>query len=536
MSKQGFSMKLEKKFEWWKTAIIYHIYIMSFSDSNADGIGDIPGIINHLDYLKWLGIDTIWVSPFYPTPFKDNGYDIKDYFGVDEKFGTLDDFNELLKQCHLKELKLILDFVPNHTSEEHPWFIESRSNQTNSKRDWFIWQDPNPSGGPPNNWISISGGSSWEFDSQTNQYYYHSFLKYQPDLNWRNTEVQDAMFDIMRYWLDKGVDGFRIDLMGFLIEDKFFRNNPPNAKQGKDSALNSMLSNAFSCHQREINEIIAKMRHFVDGYGEKLLLGEVYLSIDELMFYHANANESVHLPGNFLLILEDWNASILFDEICNYEASLNGDSWPNWVLSNHDNPRIASKIGREQARVAALFMLTSRGTPIIYYGDEIGMQDTAIPKNKMKDPAEKKRDPHRSPMQWSSGPNAGFTSGTPWQMICSDYGKFNVESEKDDPTSLLNFYRDLLHIRKNEPVLNHGIFIPVGIEDSVFSFIRKDMDTGEAFLIICNLGHKSIFFTIPPYFELKAVIVFGTDISRKGEQIGKEIRVNGDEAILAKII
>lgn len=522
--------------EWWKVANFYHIYIMSFADSNGDGIGDLPGVTQHLDYLKWLGIDAIWLSPFYSTPLKDNGYDVKNYFEVDPVFGTMDDFQELIKQSHSKGLKVILDFVPNHTSEEHPWFIESRKDTTNSKRDWYIWQNPNPKGGPPNNWISLAGGSGWELDPKTKQYYYHSFLKHQPDLNWRNTEVQEAIFQAMRFWLEKGVDGFRVDLMGFLIKDRFFRNNPPNTNHDTDSGSNYPLSPVFSSHHREVNSLIAKMRKLVDSYKEKVLLGEVYLSIDELLHYHANSEEGAHLPGNFLLVMEDWKASAIFEEICNYESSLQEESWPNWVLSNHDYPRIASKIGRNQAKVAAFLMLTSRGTPIIYYGDEIGMQDTCIAKNEIKDLAEAKRDPHRTPMQWSSESNAGFTKGKPWLEVATDFKTYNVEEEKKNPDSFLTLYRKLLLLRKQEPVLVNGLFIPVGIEGSILSYIRKDMETEEAFLIVCNLKPKAAVFEIPEYFGIKGKIVFGTHSDREGELIGKEIKVRGDEALLAKII
>jgi alpha-glucosidase len=529
-------MENKTNLPWWKTAIFYHIYPLSFMDSNKDGLGDIPGIIEKLDYLTWLGVDAIWISPLYPTPFKDNGYDIKDFSGIDPAFGTLDDFTNLLQQAHSKNIKIIMDFVPNHTSEEHPWFIEARSDRTNKKRNWYLWADPNPHGGVPNNWMSFAGKwSGWEFDSATNQYYYHSFLKHQPDLNWRNSEVQQAMFDVMHFWLKKGIDGFRIDLMGFLIKDKFLRNNPHNSKHEKDSGLQYPLTPTFSTHQREINQIIAKMRSLVDEYGDKVLLGETYLSVDELVHYHTNEETGVHLPGNYLFVMEDWKANILFEEICNYEASLQEESWPNWVLSNHDNPRIASKLGREQAKVAAFLLFCSRGTLIIYYGDEIGMQDLAISKSQMKDLAETGRDPHRAPMQWSAKANAGFTEGIPWLGVNSDYMEYNVEIEKTDPSSFLYLYRDLINLRKQEPALISGLFIPVGVEENILAFMRRDQKTGRTFFVACNLGHKAASFQIPEFFSPSGTIIYGTKSKRKGEKLEKEIALEGSEAILIQI-
>jgi alpha-glucosidase len=528
-------MEKKESLDWWKSASFYHIYPLSFMDSNNDGFGDIQGIIMKLDYLSWLGIDAIWISPIYPSPLKDNGYDVKDFFGIDPVFGTMSDFEELLKQAHAKKIKLILDFVPNHTSEEHPWFIDARSSKSNSKRDWYLWADPNPNGGLPNNWDSLAGGSSWTFDRTTNQYFYHTFLKEQPDLNWRNNEVQRMFFEIMHFWLDKGVDGFRLDLIGFLIKDKLLRNNPPNARKEKDSALHHELAQTFSAHQPEVNEIIGKMRAVVDEYKNKVLLGELSLSIDELIHYHHDDRGGIHLPGNYLFILEEWKASILFEEICNYEASLTSESWPNWVLSNHDNTRIASRVGRDQARIAAFLMLTSRGTPIIYYGDEIGMQDMAVSKTKMQDLSEIGRDPQRTPMQWSMENNAGFTQGIPWLNVNSDYKTYNVEEEKKDPDSMLNLYRDLLQLRREIPTLIHGTFIPVGVQEDVFAFLRQDKETHLTFLVVCNLGHKATFFQIPEFFSFSGTVLYGTNLSRKGESIGKEIAINGDEALLITI-
>ena len=394
---------------WWQTGVIYQIYPRSFQDTNGDGIGDLKGIERRLDYLIGLGVDAIWISPIYPSPMADFGYDVADYCGVDSRFGALADFDNLLVQAHARGLKILLDFVPNHTSDRHPWFVESRSSRDNPKRDWYIWRDPAPDGGPPNNWISDFGGSAWEWDEATGQYYYHAFLKEQADLNWRNPAVQSAMYDVMRFWFDRGVDGFRIDVLWHMVKAADFPDNPPNpAYQPAMSDMHRVLQ-LHSTDQPEVHGIAADMRAIADSYsaegrGERVLIGEIYLPVDRLMHYYGRERAGVHLPFNFQLVDAPWEARSLATLIADYEAALPPGCWPNWVLGNHDRPRVAAKRGQAQARVAAMLLLTLRGTPTLYYGDELGLSDVAIPPDAGSGPARAAR--ARARLGPRSGPHA----------------------------------------------------------------------------------------------------------------------------------
>ena len=342
--------KKDSKYLWWQRGIIYQIYPRSYQDSNGDGIGDLPGIIRRLDYLKKLGVNAVWLSPIYPSPMADYGYDIADYQDIDPIFGTLDDFDALLHEVHSRDMKLILDLVPNHTSDQHPWFLEARSSRTNPKRDWYIWHDGRPDGTPPNNWLSVFGGSAWEWDEATQQYYYHAFLKEQPDLNWRNPEVQRAMMNVMRFWLDKGVDGFRVDVMWHMVKDKQLRNNPVNPKYEPHMATYEQLLPTYSTDQPEVHDIVQKMRAVLDEYDERMMIGEIYLPIQQLMVYYGIDNKGAHLPFNFLLLSLPWEAQTIARAIDEYEGALPLGGWPNWVLGNHDQPRITSRVGLQQAK------------------------------------------------------------------------------------------------------------------------------------------------------------------------------------------
>ena len=371
---------------WWKTGVIYQVYPRSFMDANNDGIGDLQGIIGKLDYLQWLGIRALWISPIYPSPMADFGYDITDYTAIDAQFGTMADFDQLLQEAHRRELKVILDLVPNHTSDRHPWFIESKSSKNSPKRDWYIWHDGKADGSPPNNWKSVFGGDAWEWDDHTQQYYYHGFLKEQPDLHWWNPDVQEAMFDVMRFWLDKGVDGFRVDVIWHLIKDRQLRDNPPNPDYDDTQSTYNQLLPAYSTDQPEVHDIVQKMRQVVDVYNDRLIIGEVYLPLQQLMAYYGPQRNGVHMPFNFQLLTLPWHAHEIAATIDQYEGALPAEGWPNWVLSNHDRPRVASRVGEHQALVAAMLLLTLRGTPTVYYGDEIGMRDVAIPAEEQQDP------------------------------------------------------------------------------------------------------------------------------------------------------
>jgi len=339
---------MEGTTHWWQSGIVYEAYVRSFADSDGDGVGDLAGITQKLDYLSWLGVDALWLTPVYPSPMADHGYDVANYTDIEPLFGSLKDMDALIEAAHRRKLKVILDFVPNHTSDRHPWFLASKSSRTDPKRDWYIWRD-GKGDGPPNNWLAAFGGSAWAWDETTHQYYCHAFLREQPDLNWRNPEVREAMYDAMKFWLDRGIDGFRMDVLWHLIKDAAFRDNPPNPEyQPSDIPYNSLIP-AYSTDQPEVHEIVKEMRALVDRYPERLLIGEIYLPIHRLVSYYGQDRDGAHLPFNFQLITLPWNARQISAAISEYEGALPPHAWPNWVLGNHDQPRIASRVGREQA-------------------------------------------------------------------------------------------------------------------------------------------------------------------------------------------
>jgi alpha-glucosidase len=459
---------------WWKNGIVYQIYPRSFQDSDGDGIGDLRGIRQRLDYLASLGVDAVWISPIYPSPMADFGYDISDYCGIDARFGTLADFDELVRGAHARGLKVILDFVPNHTSDQHPWFTQSRSSRHDPKRDWYLWRDPadaDAGGGPPNNWLSNFGGPAWTLDPATGQYYLHSFLREQPDLNWRNPEVRAAMYEALRFWLRRGVDGFRIDVLYHLVKDASFRDNPANPAFVPGGDPSHSLLPLYTADLPEVQDIVREMRAVVDAFsdaqGERVLIGELYLPLARLMAYYGLDNQGVlqgvQLPFNFQLIGAQWQAGVIERLVRDYEAALPPGAAPNWVLGNHDKPRIASRVGPLRARLAAMLLLTLRGTPTLYYGDEIGMTDVAIPPAEVQDPFEKNepgkglgRDPQRTPMQWSTGAHAGFSQGQPWLRLADDWATCNVELQQADASSMLALYRRLIALRRAEPALHAG--------------------------------------------------------------------------------
>ncbi len=478
---------------WWQRGVIYQIYPRSFQDSNGDGIGDLNGIAQRLDHLVDLGVDAIWISPIYPSPMKDFGYDVADYCGVDARFGTLADLDALIAAAHGRGLKVLLDLVPNHSSDQHPWFIESRSSRNNPKRDWYLWRDPGPNGGPPNNWISDFGGSAWEWDETTAQYYYHAFLKEQPDLNWHNPDLREAIYAAMRFWFDRGVDGFRIDVLWHMVKHADFPDNPPNPTYTLAMGEMHSVLQLHSTDQPEVHGIAGEMRAVADAYPERVLIGEIYLPVERLMHYYGRDTPEMHLPFNFQLIDAPWEARALAKLIADYEAALPPGGWPNWVLGNHDRPRVAAKLGEAQARVAAMLLLTLRGTPTIYYGDEIGLADVPIPAELVQDPRELRepglglnRDPVRTPMPWDESAHAGFSTDTPWLPLNDDWETRNVARQSGDPGSMLSLYRALLKVRRDHPALEVGDFLPVECEGNVLAYERRHGK--ERLLVALNLG------------------------------------------------
>jgi len=532
---------MKQEYRWWQRGIVYQVYPRSFQDSDGDGVGDLPGIASRLDYLRWLGVDAVWISPIYPSPMADFGYDVADYCGIHPMFGTLADFDHMVAEAHARGLKVILDFVPNHTSDQHPWFLESRSSRDNPKRDWYLWRDPAPDGGPPNNWLSNFGGPGWTLDETTGQYYYHAFLSRQPDLNWRNPEVVDAMLDAMRFWLDRGVDGFRVDVIWHLIKDAGFRDNPPNPEWTPDQRLFDSVLPTHTADQPEVHAVIARMRALVDEYEDRVLIGEIYLPVERLVHYYGENLSGAHLPFNFQLILAEWDARHIARLIEEYEAELPEGGWPNWVLGNHDQHRIASRVGPEQARVAAMLLLTLRGTPTLYYGDEIGMHDVEIPPDRVRDPYELRvpgrglgRDPERTPMQWNTGPNAGFTTGEPWLPVAEDWRVINVEVERDAPRSTLTLYRRLIELRRGQPALEVGRFAPVVADGSVLAYERKARHGESDFLVVLNLGADPHVLRLPENAPA-GTVALSTYLDREGEPVGREVRLRPDEGVVIRL-
>ena len=491
------------KSTWWQRGVVYQVYPRSFQDSNGDGIGDLPGITARLDHLVQLGVDALWISPVYPSPMADFGYDVADYQDIDPRFGTLSDFDVLLASAHERGLKVILDFVPNHSSREHPWFQGSRSARTSPQRDWYIWRDPAPGGGLPNNWISDFGGPAWEWDEATGQYYLHAFLKEQPDLNWRNPAVQQAMYDVLRFWLARGVDGFRIDVLWHLIKDAALTDNPLNPAYLPAQGEMHRVVQSNSTDQPEIHAIAGEMRRIADSFGERVLIGEIYLPIERLVRYYGVGVPGVHLPFNFQLVELPWSARGIAASIAAYEAALPEGGWPNWVLGNHDRPRIATRVGEAQARVAAMLLLTLRGTPTLYYGDELGLADVAIPAALVQDPRELRepglglgRDPVRTPMPWDETPNAGFTTGTPWLPLGEDWRARNVAHQRSEPASMLVLHQALLALRRRHPALALGdLTLLESVPHDVLAYERRLGD--ERLLVVLNLGPTSQEILLP---------------------------------------
>jgi alpha-glucosidase len=481
--------------KWWQGSVFYEIAVISFQDSDGDGRGDLRGLIDRIDYLEWLGVDAVWLTPIYPSPMLDLGYDIADFCGVDPVFGTLGDFDRLIERLHARDIRIIIDFVPNHSSDQHPWFIESRSSRANCKRDWYVWADAAPDGGPPNNWLSRFGGSAWQWDEKSEQYYYHSFLVQQPDLNWRNPELRAAMSEVLRFWLRRGVDGFRVDASAVLAEDNLLRDDPPNPEAGPDTPPPQRLKRIFTDDRPESMTYLEEIRKVVDEFPDRVLAGEVQGKTDRIGHFYGEENPRFHLPLNFVLVDCPWNALSLQANIDAYLNAIPKNGWPDWVIGGHDKKRIASKIGQAQARILAMLLLTLRGTLFLFAGDELGMEQVDIPADRVQDPFEKlvpgydlNRDPERSPMRWDGGFCAGFTSGTPWLPLGNGIGERNVERLKNDRRSLLSLYRRLMTLRSREPALVAGDYRPIRSENDILAYKRTISDT--EILIALNIVNE----------------------------------------------
>lgn len=523
------------KYLWWQQGVIYQIYPRSFMDADGDGVGDLRGITSRLGHLQELGVDAIWLSPIYPSPMNDFGYDVADYTAIHPMFGTMADFDRLIEAARARGIRVLLDLVPNHTSDEHPWFRESRSSRQSLKRDWYVWREPAPDGGPPNNWLSEFGGSAWEWDVKTRQYYLHTFHRTQPDLNWRTPDVQETMLDVMRFWFDRGVAGFRVDVMWHLMKDDQFRNNPMNPDYDGSHPYRRLIP-LYQEDRPEVADVVAMMRAVADEYDDRVLIGEIYLPLERLVAYYGRDGRGAHLPFNFQLVTEPWSARRLAEVIDAYERALPRGAWPNWVLSNHDFPRIGSRIGPEQARVAAMLLLTLRGTPTLYYGDEIGMTDVAIPEECMQDPKARNmpgfglgRDGARTPMQWTVGPHAGFTSGEPWLPLGADSARVNAEVQRGVDGSMLTLHQRLIALRRAEPALSVGGYAPVPAAGDVLAFVREA--DGRRFVIALNLGGGRATLTAPA-LGLVGEVVESTHPRRRRRAIDGTVELEPNEGVV----
>ncbi|MDP8923803.1 MAG: alpha-amylase family glycosyl hydrolase [Chloroflexota bacterium] len=485
----------EARAPWWRRATIYQVYPRSFQDSDGDGTGDLEGLRARLPYLAWLGVDAIWLSPFFRSPMADFGYDVSDHCAVDPTFGTAADWDRLVETARGLGLRLILDLVANHTSDQHPWFRAARAGK---RRDWYLWQAGTPER-PPNNWRSVFGGSAWTWDEDAAAWYYHAYLEQQPDLNWRNPEVRDAIARVMRYWLERGADGFRIDALRQYVKDARLRENPVNPDWHPGLDPYQAVLPEFTTDRPELDDVVRRLRETADEAAradgrERVLIGELYLPIERLMrFYRAG----LHLPSNFSLLTTPWEAGAIAALVERYEALLPPGAWPNWVLGNHDRPRLASRIGSRQARAAAVLLLTLRGTPTLYYGDEIGMVDVPVPAEHVRDPWERNvpgrglgRDPARTPMQWDATKRAGFCAdaATPWLPLAPEADRVHVAAQRDDPGSLLSLYRRLLALRRRHPALHSGDYETLAVGDGVIAYRRAWAREGMA--VVVNLANE----------------------------------------------
>jgi alpha-glucosidase len=506
------------KRHWWQSTTIYQIYPRSFADSDDDGIGDLRGIISRLDYIQDLGFETIWVSPFFRSPQQDWGYDVSDYYTVAPEYGDTADVDELIDAVHRREMRILFDLVMNHTSIQHPWFQESRSSRDNPKRDWYIWKDGHGKR-PPNNWKAIPGGSAWHYDEGTEQWYYASFLPFQPDLNFRNPDVKQAMFDVVRYWLDKGIDGYRLDIFHAIYEDAQFRDNPfaPVYVPSDHAAAGFFQKWKYNLNQPETFELAKELRAITDAYTpQRLLLGELFGDDDTIRRYLGERQDGLHLVFLWKLLGMEPSARFLRDVVRHYEANFPAPYTPVYVLGNHDQKRIFSKVNHDvrKAKPLAMFQFTVRGVPVTYYGEEIGMAEVRLSAKTAKDPLGRRyawvpdflvnlldlyvnRDGCRTPMQWTAGPNAGFcgADATPWLPVHENHETVNVESERADERSLLNVYRNLLDLRRDNVALQAGsiqLFDEPNVSENLLAY-RREHD-GKEILVAINFGETRCEF------------------------------------------
>ncbi|MGH9017569.1 MAG: alpha-amylase family glycosyl hydrolase [Acidimicrobiales bacterium] len=505
---------------WWRSALLYQVYVRSFADSDGDGVGDLRGVTARLDHLAWLGVDGLWLSPITPSPNADWGYDVADYCAVLPEYGTLADLDELLSAARRRHIAVLIDLVPNHTSDQHPWFLESRSSRAADKRDFYVWVDPRPDGSAPNNWVGCFGGPAWTLDARTGQYYLHNFLPEQPDLNWWCDDVRTAFDDILRFWWDRGVAGFRIDVCNMIIKDAELRDNPPATDE--DPFIMQMFGQRpeFTSNRPEVHDVLRRWRRLADGYHPgRVLLGETNVEdLEVLARFYGDGSDQLHLGFNFPFIEAPFEAAALRRVVERTEELLPVGSWPVWTGSNHDVSRLATRWGGghpAKVRLALLMLLTLRGTPVLYQGDEIGLTDEDLEHHEILDPVGlrfwpvyKGRDPERTPMPWTPGPNGGFTEPgvRPWLRL-GDPGRANVEDQRAAPTSILNFVRAVVDLRRHSPDLQSGSYRSLDSPEGIWMWQR-----GTRTVLALNFSDGAA--EVAPPREIYD-IVLSTDVSRR---------------------
>ena len=511
--------------EWWQRAVVLQIYPRSYQDSDGDGVGDLRGLCSRLEYLEWLGVDALWLSPTFPSPNDDWGYDVADYYGVHPELGTLGDMDALLGEAEARGIHVLLDLVPNHTSAQHPWFVGEH-------RDWYVWADPGPDGGPPNNWRSVFGGSAWEWSEPDGRFFLHNFLPSMPDLDWWHGGVQAEFEDILRFWFDRGVAGFRIDVAHGLVHDRQLRDNSP--AQPGDSATLQRLGQRLdrSLNQPEVHDVYRSWRRLADGYEpSRALLGETYvMELERLASFYGNGRDQLHMAFNFSFLHADLDADVLRDCVERTEAALPDSAWPVWTSSNHDVERFPSRWAHgdaDRARAALLMLLTLRGTPVLYYGDELLLPNVEVPADALRDPVaesvgpEHGRDGERTPMPWEPGPAYGFTTGDPW-LPTGDRDGLTVAEQRADPHSALTFTRDLIALRRTREDLTSGAYTTIPSPPATWAWRRGDRTA-----VALNLSDG------PAEIEVAGTVLLGTRRERDGERFDAPLRLApGEGAVL----
>jgi alpha-glucosidase len=522
---------------WWATGVLYQIYPRSFADTNGDGVGDLPGIIEHLDHLEWLGVDGIWLSPVTRSPNADWGYDVSDFTAIEPDLGTLDDVDRLVAEAGRRGIRVLMDLVPNHTSDQHRWFEDSRSSRASARRDWYVWADPKPDGSPPNNWVSSFGGPAWTFDATTGQSYLHNHLAEQPDLNWWNEEVRAAFDEIMRFWCDRGVAGFRIDVCNVIIKDAQLRDNPVATEEDDFEAQLFGQRSVYNTNRPEVHDVIRRWRMLVDTYAEpRVLVGETPVAVDELAKYYGDGRDELHLAFNFPFISAPFEPAALRAVIEETEAVLPPDAWPAWTGSNHDMFRFATRWAGDdpkKVRAALLMLLSLRGTPVLYQGDEIGQGNTMVAHEDMRDPLGVRywpyydgRDAGRTPMQWIDIPGAGFTDPgvRPW-LPFGDVHACNVEAQRADPASVLTLARALIALRRREADLHAGSYRARPSPEGIWAWNR-----GDRHFVVINMTDGPR--VVPEVVGTLEISTFG---SRAGEPVEGTLALAPWEGVIGAV-